>query len=93
MFIIVFHLSQSSSDNMLGKKLLLLFSIEYLTTVFPEEKELVSYSGLKRGLLLLQANTVRALGTVIISILQMKKLRNRNCPKSHSSEWKWDKKI
>ena len=65
----------------------------YLTTASPEEKELVSYSGLKRGLLLLQANTVRALGTVIISILQMKKLRNRNCPKSHSSEWKWDKKI
>ena len=65
----------------------------YLTTASPEEKELVSYSGPQRGLLLLLSNTVRVLGTVIISILQMKKLRNRNCPQSPSSEWKWDKKI
>lgn len=34
----------------------------YLTTASPEEKELVSYSGPKRGLLLLLSNTVRSSG-------------------------------
>lgn len=44
MFIIVFHLSQSSSDNTLGKKVLLLFSIEYSHVSYSQEALLSNHS-------------------------------------------------